>query len=172
MLPGAMARQQRGRLADWAHKHLCIKASDVPALPRESAESGRDRICQRCGSCLCKKPLRKSFVTKWRLALSGLLRKPPRALATLRGPNEARVAFERGDLLVRTESLENDDDVAWHHISFARFSPFRTVLLEMTTCIDGELPTGIVRLTPAGSSGATWSADRQWRFVRENVALS
>ena len=172
VLPCAMATQQRGRQADWAHRHLCIKASDVPALPRESTESGRDRICQRCGSCLCKKPLRKSFVAKWRLALSGLLRKPPRALATLRGPNEARVAFERGDLLVRTESLKNDDDVAWHHISFARFSPFRTVLLEMTPCIDGELPTGIVRLTPARSSGATWSADRPWRFVREHVALS
>ena len=172
MLPGTMATQQRGRLADWAHKHLCIKPSDAPAMPQESAESRRARTCQRCGSCLCRRPLRKSFVTKWRSALTGLLRKPHRALATLRGPNEARVAFDSGNLLVRTESLENSEDVSWHHISFARLSPFRSVLLEMTPCIDGEFPPGIVGLTPTRSSPTPGSSDRPWRFVREHVVLS
>ena len=148
------------------------QAERRPGSAPEGAESRRARICQRCGSCLCKRPSRKSFVTKWRLALSDLLRKPPRALATLRGPNEARVAFERGDLVVRTESLEIADDAAWHHVSFARLSPFRAVLLEMTPCIDGEFAAGIVGLTPACSGRTPGSADRQWRFVREHVALS
>ena len=174
MLPGTMATQQRVRLADWAHQHFCVKASDAPDLPRESAQTARDRICRRYGTCLCKQPLRKSFVDKWREALGGLLRKTHRSLATVRGPNEAREAFDRGDLLVRTESLENNDDVAWHHVSFASISPFRAVLLEMTPSMLGEPPTGnvYVYLTPTRGSRIAGSADRPWRFVREHVALS
>ena len=46
MLPGAMATQQRGRLADWAHKHLCIKASDAPALPKSDLSAVRQLLVQ------------------------------------------------------------------------------------------------------------------------------
>lgn len=152
-LPAAMARDKLRICTSWAAAHACILASQGQPVARESARDRQRRQCGAAGVCLCSGAAsrrRLAFLMSWRRAMTRALQKPTVSMLALRGPNERRAAADNGTLVVRLQNLATEADTLWYHVSFARYSPFRPVLLRLAE-LGGDVPglaAGAVRLRP------------------------